>query len=147
MKFPKVKLAIPGANAIYGTAVMISNTKKLRLLFPLRYSIAYAALFGWLCGYVALAAIVANGFLTVSWESSSFTAGVLAAPLMLVFVFIAAALRGELRRMWSYNEVWGVAPVLEDEHLQELREKVASEGRKEMTNAEKKDVTSSTTVE
>lgn len=116
---PNVKDVIEGADDVCGTAVtwrVSESNASSSENKPPRMSKWYfnAALSGWVGGYVALAAAVAGEFLTCSWELSGITALYFSAPLMGIFVFTTALLRGELRKIWTYKEDWSAAPSLED---------------------------------
>jgi len=118
INLPNVRGTIVGAEDVVGTVFMPSypgttSSIKTRTRFPLYYS--RAAFLGWLGGYISLAALSACSYVQCSWEFSIFIAEIFSYPLMALFVFIAAVLRGELRFIWTYTEDWSTAPFVKSD--------------------------------
>lgn len=111
---PDVKGVISGAEDVCGTAITYydhsSNGKDAR--FSKFYF--HSAFFGWLAGYVVLAALRASNYLIFSWEFSGMALFYISYPFMIIFMLAVALVRGEVRKVWSYEEDWTAAPTLED---------------------------------
>lgn len=120
MGAPDAKGVISGAEEVCGTSAILKteqegdNISYATVLSTFKKTYSSAALFGWFCGYGVLAASVAGGFITCSWELSGVTASYFTAPIMAIFVFTTALIRGEFRKVWAYKEDWDAAPSLED---------------------------------
>lgn len=118
IRLPRISRAISGAKDVLGTAVLFdypsfSRSSDSGVSFPKRYF--RAALLGWISGYVCLATLMASRHAKCAWILSGVIAEIFFGyPLMVLFVLLLAATRGELHRVWKYSESWDLVPSSED---------------------------------
>ncbi|KAH8112885.1 hypothetical protein DFH11DRAFT_1728228 [Phellopilus nigrolimitatus] len=102
---PVVEGAIPGAPQVRGTVVeyaLCSTSARPRFAKPY----FHAALGGYLAGNMALAMLTVAGYIECSYEWTSMYLVVVALPTMTAPVLAVAAARGEVNRLWAYQEEW-----------------------------------------